>query len=374
MKVSRGLSILLILVILINAVAFPAAAQSDIADISDIKVTINGVELSFDVPPQIIDGRTLVPMRGVFEALGADVNWDASEQTITATKEDIIIIMKINDTFLSVRGGASSKDIILDVPPQLIDSRTLVPVRAVAESLDADVVWNGEIQTVEIVNDYATPPSSVSGPKQEQSLLEQPAKDPLRGVLYGYGNSRLREVQYVARYIFEQDILSKSFYANEDTIIDFIRTSNLDDIKEFILLRWAYTISYLVSTGNIDPLPISESENSTQVKNPVEQTVQEYELYADQYILEITIEEISADTKAVFIKMSEPGWALLCTHIAIVQNDAIGLQYFTLERSVIHDGTQIHMFCFINENSRGTFSTIENSKEAFLHAIKGAVL
>lgn len=124
---------------------------------NDIKVVLNGEELSFDVPPQSIDGRTMVPMRKIFESMGAVVNWDNDSKTVTAVKDDITVIMQINNTTIRV----NNDEIVLDVPPQIVDTRTLVPARAVAESLNADVAWDGETRTV-IITDKKTETEEVS--------------------------------------------------------------------------------------------------------------------------------------------------------------------------------------------------------------------
>lgn len=109
-----------------------------------INVTLNGELLTFDVSPQSINGRTMVPMRKIFEAMGAIVNWDNENQIVTAVKDDITVIMQINNAVIRV----NNDEILLDVPPQVVDSRTLVPARAVAESLNAEVLWDGETKTV----------------------------------------------------------------------------------------------------------------------------------------------------------------------------------------------------------------------------------
>ncbi|MCD8181119.1 MAG: copper amine oxidase N-terminal domain-containing protein [Firmicutes bacterium] len=117
----------------------------------EIKILLDGAQLEFDVPPQIIDGRTLVPMRAIFEALGAQITWDGGTQTVTAEKGSTVVEMAIGSAVMSV----NSEEITLDVPPQIIDDRTLVPARAVAESFDADVEWDGETQTVIISTNVA---------------------------------------------------------------------------------------------------------------------------------------------------------------------------------------------------------------------------
>jgi len=147
MKTNRFFGILLILAILIGIFTMPVMAEDA------IKVLLNGKELEFDVSPQIIGDRTMVPMRKIFEELGAKVEWEEETRTITATAEDSVIIMQIDNVVISVNG----EEIVLDVPPQLVEDRTLVPVRAVAESLDAIVEWDEDMRTVTITKEEQQP-------------------------------------------------------------------------------------------------------------------------------------------------------------------------------------------------------------------------
>ena len=121
----------------------------------NIKVILDGKTLEFDVQPQIIDERTLVPMRVIFEALGADVEWEEETQTINTRRSDtdlFYISMRVGDKTIhkeSVKANLpTSNDIELDVPPMIIDGRTLVPVRAVSECFGCKVEWDGESRTV----------------------------------------------------------------------------------------------------------------------------------------------------------------------------------------------------------------------------------
>ncbi|MBE7053555.1 MAG: copper amine oxidase N-terminal domain-containing protein [Ruminococcaceae bacterium] len=113
-----------------------------------IKVIIDGKELTMDQPPVLKDGRTLVPLRAIFEALGATVGWDDATKTATGTKDGKEIKIAIDNTVAKVDG----KEVKLDVPAQIINSRTLVPVRFISESLGASVAWNGETKTVTITS------------------------------------------------------------------------------------------------------------------------------------------------------------------------------------------------------------------------------
>ena len=126
------------LIMLISILAVPVSANDE------IWVLLNGEKLEFDVQPQIINGRTMVPMRKIFESLGASVEWENETKKITAKKQDTTIVMQINNNVLSLNGNI----ITLDVPPQLVDGRTLVPVRAVAESFDIQVLWDDVYKNV----------------------------------------------------------------------------------------------------------------------------------------------------------------------------------------------------------------------------------
>lgn len=112
-----------------------------------IRVNINGNPITFDQPPIIQNGRTLVPMRKIFEAMGAKVEWNGGTQSITAVKGDITVSLQIESNEMIKNGEI----ITLDVPAQLFGSYTLVPVRAVAESFEAKINWDEETQTV-IIN------------------------------------------------------------------------------------------------------------------------------------------------------------------------------------------------------------------------------
>ena len=109
-----------------------------------ITVKLNNKTLDFDEPTYIINDRTMVSMRNIFEELGASVEWDGETQSISAVKNDVNVKMQINCNKIYKNG----QEIIIDVPPMLISDRTMVPVRAVSECLNATVDWDDENMTV----------------------------------------------------------------------------------------------------------------------------------------------------------------------------------------------------------------------------------
>ncbi|MGE5379733.1 MAG: copper amine oxidase N-terminal domain-containing protein [Methylocystaceae bacterium] len=133
------------------------------------KVILDGRQVTFDVPPVIENGRILVPLRAIFEALGATVNWDESTQSVTASKVNTTISLKINATTASLNGQPAA----LDVPAKIIKNRTLVPLRFVSEALGAGVDWSDSTQTASISSPQITPVSPQASDTGEQNPSNQ---------------------------------------------------------------------------------------------------------------------------------------------------------------------------------------------------------
>ena len=117
---------------------------------SNIVVTINDIPIEFDVPPIIQNNRTLVPMRKIFEELGCEVEWLSETQTIIATQNNKIIALQINKNKIIINDISTgiTKLIELDTAPILHNNKTLVPVRAISETLGYNVDWNNQTRTV----------------------------------------------------------------------------------------------------------------------------------------------------------------------------------------------------------------------------------
>ena len=130
----------------------------------EIGVYVNGQRLSFDVHPVIVDDRTLVPMRAIFEAFGMEVEWNAVDRTITASNNQQIVMLMIDSNVMAiVPAGQNPMLVQLEIPPQIMNDRTLVPVRAIAEGLKANVEWDGYSRTIRINEQGAETVATVNG-------------------------------------------------------------------------------------------------------------------------------------------------------------------------------------------------------------------
>ena len=124
------------LILVTMMLCFGGAAQAS-------QVVIDGKSLVFDAEPVIIKGRVLVPFRGIFEALDADVHWYSDTGKVIAHKGNTTIEITIGGPTLK-----NGKPVSLDVPPRIIRGRTMVPIRFVSEALGAQVHWDKARQRV----------------------------------------------------------------------------------------------------------------------------------------------------------------------------------------------------------------------------------
>lgn len=129
----------LLAVVLLLAGAIPSAKAAP-----EVQVFVNGVKL--DASTANVDGRTLVPLRAIFEALGAEVSWDNDTRTAHARWDGGSLSLPIGSSQAVVNGEVRA----LDVPAQLIDGRTMVPLRFVSEAMGALVGWYGNSRIITI--------------------------------------------------------------------------------------------------------------------------------------------------------------------------------------------------------------------------------
>jgi len=153
---------------------------------ANVSVVLDGRLLTFDVQPQILNDRTMLPFRAIAEAMGAEVNWDPDLRQISMFLMDRYAIMVVNDPVLiygeftednfSVPENVGMLEYVMDSPPVIVNDRTLVPVRAISEALGAEVDWDPETFTVYI---FSPPePAPEDTPKEGTESDEEPGREP----------------------------------------------------------------------------------------------------------------------------------------------------------------------------------------------------
>lgn len=116
-------------------------------------VQLNGKLLISDLPPIMTPGRILIPVRAIANSLGATVEWDPDEKTVTITRGETVIVITIEEEEITVNGVIHP----MDVPAQIFAGRTFVPLRFVAQALSDDVIWNPVAKQVIIISRNANP-------------------------------------------------------------------------------------------------------------------------------------------------------------------------------------------------------------------------
>ena len=131
--------------------AIAAATVSANAQMNRTRVEVNGTPLNSQVAPIQMNNRTLVPMRAIFNRLGAQVNYDRQTRGITARRGNTDVVLRIGSRYATVNG----RNVTLDQAPLVRSRRTLVPLRFVSEALGAQVDWNEYQRLVTIKDDNA---------------------------------------------------------------------------------------------------------------------------------------------------------------------------------------------------------------------------
>jgi hypothetical protein len=121
--------------------AIPAYGQQP------IKVLVNGRAVQFGfVKPHVIEGRVMVPLRGVLQRLGATVTWNPEDRSLTALRGDRDVYLPVGSRLAQVEG----RPISLEAPARIVRGTIVVSLQSISESLGAEVTWDYKTQTVKI--------------------------------------------------------------------------------------------------------------------------------------------------------------------------------------------------------------------------------
>lgn len=148
--------LLSILLVLAGSIGISAYAENNADVVVSLQINnpimkVNGVETEIDfgggAMPIVAEGRTLVPIRAIIEAFGGDVSWDSAEQTVKLTMENDVITLVIDSTTAYLNNTAYT----LDVAPAIINERTMLPIRFIAEGFNLGVAWENDTKTVSVI-------------------------------------------------------------------------------------------------------------------------------------------------------------------------------------------------------------------------------
>ncbi len=246
-------AVLLALVLLLTC-ALPSALAAPTPQNTSIALELDGKPIDCDVPAIKLDGRTLAPIRAITEALGGKVDWDNDTKTATITHEGTVLTMTLDDPQVTVNGVT----VTLDTQPILYRSRTMVPVRFLAEALGTTVTWDGKRNTVKLTSKAATKGLATLIP-QSKAYAEQMARSEF-GAVYKKCSSVMKSkiteayleqswAQVVAEIGVYQDIYAQKAVVSGDTTLVYI---TLNYAYNGLTVQFTYN-----AAGEIDGLFIS---------------------------------------------------------------------------------------------------------------------
>ena len=183
----------------------------------------------------------------------------------------------------------------------------------------------------------------------------------------------MTQFQFTNRYTFEQFFLVRSVFVWHDDVVLELLTGDIDAIRERVLAAWEAQVLYFMvgyMPEIFDALP--DGIGLDEGRELLYDIRLEMGL-GDGHIAGIGFYELDADTNAFIVELYDAGAAWLSTFIGVAYNETMGLNFFTLERVRTPGDEAAHMFCVIGTSSRGSFFTIENTREAFVSHVRYAM-
>jgi len=228
-----------------------------------INIVIDDANQVYDQMPVIVSDRTLVPLRGIFESLGATVTWYEELRMIVGAKDDTTIVLWVNDT----KAVVNDKEVTLDVPAQIVSDRTMVPVRFISEAIGSKVDWIDDTKTVVITSKERL---EVLAKEEEKKLAEEQKQQSIKDAI---AQSKPIEDPNLPKSGFivvdSDEFINDSSCTNSETV-KFTRgeTELTGDIKEAgasdasAVVRVTGKIGELFSVGDIGMMTFKAKLNS----------------------------------------------------------------------------------------------------------------
>lgn len=219
--------------VLSAALAQPIYAQ-------DINVSVNGTQVSFsNQQPVIVDGRTLIPLRGVFENLGYSVSWDGNTKTATLENDNYTIKIQSDSSTFTVNSQTKT----LDVPAQIINGSMMIPLRAVGEGTGVTVNWDASTKSASI----SSPVSSI----ENKSL----------------GDFTLDELNEISAYLDGYTSAVAPFETIMSEMTSAFSSNNLQDVIKALENLKVSAVTARTNLNNLKPPTVCDNIHKLSLEN-----------------------------------------------------------------------------------------------------------
>jgi len=226
-----------LLSMIFNFVTIPVSASEELT------LVIDGKIIESDVNPMIIDGRTMVPVRVLFDSFGADVLWNENLRQVIIITKSTVIVFTIGSKTAYIDGVGRT----VDVPPVIVKDRTFVPIRFISSVLGYDVLWNGSTRTVYITNKPSHIPNDSE--KEDDTPAESPEKFAVLSKITAVKKANAMDITVSISEKTEPKIMQLT--SPDRLVFDFYNVdqtcanSNIkSDTSSVIDIRWAHHDDY----------------------------------------------------------------------------------------------------------------------------------
>ena len=217
----------------------------------NIMLVLNGEKVNCDVPPRIVNDRTLIPVRALFEDMGAKVSWDESKKSVTINYDNTEIILKADSKVAYVNGNTK----ILDVAATIINSRTMIPVRFIAESFGCEVNWDEKTKTVSVTADVKNSTITTKFTINAAYVTEEDEQTVIKIMGAGEANVSYMELSNLKRLVFDfkdtkLDVETPSIVCDDDFLTS-VRFGQFDSTTTRVVLDMKENVKYkLIHNAN----------------------------------------------------------------------------------------------------------------------------
>lgn len=198
-----------------------------------IKVNVNGIKVEMDQAPIIENGRTLVPLRAVAEALGCEVVWDNTSKTASFVQGDVTAIVTVGENYILVGDGVYNEQFPIDTPAVIINSRTMIPLRALSECFGFDVKWDSVSKTVDI-NSKAMDSSDTNDADEQETIA---VKDNIAGKVEAYAKILSGTVSIIEAVGYENDTFTEVKESIEEIALEARKMSYDELVAALSMLK-----------------------------------------------------------------------------------------------------------------------------------------
>ncbi|MCL2530482.1 MAG: hypothetical protein FWE41_09220 [Coriobacteriia bacterium] len=179
-----------------------------------------------------------------------------------------------------------------------------------------------------------------------------------------------QKIRYNARYLYEQKSLPQFLFSNESDFIKCFQNSDTASVEKELRIEWEFSVAMtLIPTLSADEQAYA-LQGSDELFEVLDRLTPQYGL-GPEHIVSVTLETIDSNRSCFLIEMLELDEELLCTYIAIVYSAEGGLNYYTVERTMSFGSSKNeYMFCYIDQQGRGSLGLVDSNKESVLKAIR----